>query len=130
MQRSRDCKTESTVYNVSDHLVNLSMFLTKIISNIPYTLPPFRFHESCSSCYKPLQSGQNSCKSCRQQIGICFLCHESVKGVFVWCPGCGHGGHLQCALEWFGKSQTDKLRKLCPTGCGHQCNLINSSCHA
>jgi hypothetical protein len=29
------------------------------------------------------------CKSCRRRVGLCFLCHEPVKGVYVWCPGCG-----------------------------------------
>jgi hypothetical protein len=116
------------------------------------------------------------CKSCRRRVGLCFLCHEPVKGVYVWCPGCGmlrgvttfnfctsslcrgfvthyfftflpycnvqlaawrlvsanihiqkigHGGHLEHALEWFGGSSgTNTLRTMCPTGCGHQCNLM------
>jgi len=76
-------------------------------------------HESCPVCGKPLQGGSNSsCKSCRRKVGTCFICHESVKGMFVWCPGCGHGGHLDHALEWFGKNE------VCPTGCGHKCNLF------
>ena len=29
------------------------------------------------------------CKSCRRRVGLCFICHEPVKGVYVWCPGCG-----------------------------------------
>jgi len=82
------------------------------------------FHESCPTCSKPLQRQDTSCRSCRQKIGLCFLCHEPVKGVFVWCPGCGHGGHLEHALEWFGGNNADKIRELCPTGCGHRCNLI------
>jgi hypothetical protein len=35
----------------------------------------------------------------------------------------GHGGHLEHALEWFGGGK-NTLRTMCPTGCGHQCNLI------
>ena len=35
-----------------------------------------------------------------------------VKGVYVYCPGCGHGGHLEHALEWFA------VHEFCPTGCG------------
>ncbi len=82
-------------------------------------------HESCPVCGKPLQGGSNSsCKSCRRKVGRCFICHESVKGMFVWCPGCGHGGHLDHALEWFGKNE------FCPTGCGHKCNLFpNKQCN-
>ena len=76
-------------------------------------------HESCPVCGKPLQGGgASSCRSCRRKVGTCFICHESVKGMFVWCPGCGHGGHLDHALEWFGKNE------FCPTGCGHKCNLF------
>ena len=50
---------------------------------------------------------------------MCFLCHEPVVGMYVWCPGCGHGGHLEHALQWFGASQ-----EMCPTGCGHRCNRL------
>lgn len=61
-------------------------------------------HESCPRCGKPLQGGtaiqdntgasprlsaQRICRSCRGRVGMCFLCHEPVKGIFVWCPGCG-----------------------------------------
>ncbi|KAL9185264.1 hypothetical protein ACHAXT_003041 [Thalassiosira profunda] len=83
-------------------------------------------HESCPRCGKPQDnvasgpqlSAQRVCRSCRSRIGLCFLCHEPVKGIFVWCPGCGHGGHLDHALEWFG------MNEVCPTGCGHKCNLF------
>ena len=46
-----------------------------------------------------------------------------VKGVYVWCPGCGHGGHLEHAVDWF-LGVDNKLRKMCPTGCGHICNNL------
>ena len=71
-------------------------------------------HEACPRCGKPLLgnttagqdgapqlSAQRVCKSCRGRIGLCFLCHQPVKGVFIWCPGCGHGGHLDHAMEWY-----------------------------
>mmetsp|Transcript_15537 Transcript_15537/g.37268 ORF Transcript_15537/g.37268 Transcript_15537/m.37268 type:complete len:1079 (+) Transcript_15537:74-3310(+) len=87
-------------------------------------------HESCPRCGKPLLggdtiqnstgSGQRVCRSCRGRIGLCFLCHQPVKGIFVWCPGCGHGGHLDHALEWFSENE------MCPTGCGHKCNLFKN----
>jgi len=91
-------------------------------------------HESCPRCGKPLLGGtaavqddtgsspqlstQRVCRSCRARIGHCFLCHEPVKGIYVWCQACGHGGHHNCALEWF------KYHEQCPTGCGHKCNLF------
>jgi hypothetical protein len=55
---------------------------------------------------------------------MCFVCHEPVTGMFVWCPGCGHGGHLEHALQWFGGLNGKPVRTVCPTGCGHKCNLV------
>jgi hypothetical protein len=66
----------------------------------------FRFssiHESCPHCGKALMQEEASsnnltdssymarrvCRSCRRRVGLCFICHEPVKGVYVWCPGCG-----------------------------------------
>jgi len=95
-------------------------------------------HESCPHCGKPIPGSEcdpvdstggpavvarRACQSCRRRIGMCFLCHEPVTGVFVWCPGCGHGGHLDHALEWFGGMSGNPVREVCPTGCGHKCNL-------
>jgi Zinc-ribbon, C4HC2 type len=99
-------------------------------------------HQSCPRCGKPIQqttdasngadgtiqvtsSARQACKNCRRRVGMCFLCHQPVQGVFVWCPGCGHGGHLEHALQWFGGGQGGKaVREMCPTGCGHRCNLV------
>mmetsp|Transcript_19354 Transcript_19354/g.27361 ORF Transcript_19354/g.27361 Transcript_19354/m.27361 type:complete len:142 (-) Transcript_19354:437-862(-) len=87
-------------------------------------------HESCPHCGKPVHSDgkvakyRRACKSCRRRVGLCFLCHEPVNGVFVWCPGCGHGGHLDHALQWFGGMSGKGVREVCPTGCGHKCNLV------
>lgn len=57
-------------------------------------------HEACPSCGKLLQANdglsydednnvRRTCRSCRKRVGLCFLCHEPVKGMYVWCPGCG-----------------------------------------
>ena len=122
-------------------------------------------HESCPHCGKALPQAdgatrdpdntfaRRACKSCRRRVGLCFLCHEPVKGVYVWCPGCGksqfrcseqcafanfsltrrrnnfrfatgHGGHLAHALQWFGGLSGKGVREVCPTGCGHKCNLV------
>lgn len=89
--------------------------------------------EGCPRCGKALIADGSSttttgarreCKSCRRRIGLCFLCHEPVKGMFVWCPGCGHGGHLDHALQWFGGPDGRSVREMCPTGCGHKCNFM------
>jgi hypothetical protein len=44
--------------------------------------------------------------------------------MYVWCPGCGHGGHLEHALLWFGGADEKPVREVCPTGCGHKCNML------
>ncbi len=83
-------------------------------------------HECCPICSKPLQNqigSAKSCKTCRRKVGLCFLCHEQVTGVYVMCLGCGHGGCLEHALEWF-TGLDNPFRECCPTGCGHKCNLI------
>ncbi|KAK4473063.1 hypothetical protein MN116_004255 [Schistosoma mekongi] len=45
----------------------------------------------------------------------CALCHLVVRGLFVCCRGCSHGGHLGHIQAWLMK------RSECPTGCGHRC---------
>jgi len=91
--------------------------------------------ESCPLCGKPIladgemyQEGlsRQTCKSCHRRIGKCFLCHLPVTGMYVWCPGCGHGGHLEHALTWFGGLGGSAMRETCPTGCGHRCNILQT----
>ena len=94
-------------------------------------------HESCPRCGKAIESSADAnlssnstrqvCKSCRRRVAVCFICHEPVTGMFVWCPGCGHGGHLEHALQWFGGLNGKAVRSVCPTGCGHKCNLVQMS---
>lgn len=102
-------------------------------------------HESCSFCGKPLQgvtmyqenhqmdggcardftqlrkrpvlTTQRACGYCRNRVGLCFICQLPVKDIFVWCCGCGHGGHLRHCFDWFADNT------VCPSGCGHKCNL-------
>jgi hypothetical protein len=59
------------------------------------------------------------CGECRTPASLCAVCLEPARGLFVWCQGCGHGGHLQHMREWF----VEKKATLCPTGCMHACNL-------
>ena len=53
----------------------------------------------------------------------CAVCNTAVRGLYVWCQGCGHGGHLEHLRGWFA-NHTE-----CPAGCGHQCQLrpVNES---
>ena len=55
----------------------------------------------------------------RPARATCSVCQRSVKGLFVWCQGCGHGGHIDHMRKWFEQSLE------CPAGCGHNC-LVRS----
>ena len=72
---------------------------------------------NCTKCNKALSRPQGSwwCERCRRTPNLCCLCQQIVKGLFAWCQGCAHGGHLKCLKVWY------KRNTLCPTGCGHHC---------
>jgi len=45
--------------------------------------------------------------------------NQKVVGLYVWCQGCGHGGHLQHLTQWFENEQ------FCPVaGCAHSCSAL------
>ena len=48
---------------------------------------------------------------------LCGVCELPVRGSYVWCQGCGHGGHLAHMRSWF------ETEVECPTGCGHRCQV-------
>jgi hypothetical protein len=72
---------------------------------------------AASDSASPSSSSSPWCRSCRSPVSRCALCLQPVRGVYVWCPGCGHGGHVKHLQEWF------ETNKECPTGCGHKCHL-------
>ncbi|KAI9249009.1 WD40-repeat-containing domain protein [Sporodiniella umbellata] len=75
---------------------------------------------ACNTCFKLVQGTSNgawACDKCHRLLNPCTICHQTVKGVYVWCQGCNHGGHLAHMREWFATEQ------LCATGCGHSCVL-------
>ncbi|OKL56600.1 hypothetical protein UA08_08348 [Talaromyces atroroseus] len=56
------------------------------------------------------QFGQQTCASYRPQG----------SGLWSWCQGCGHGGHLACMKKWLGDFEVSEGG--CPTpGCMHDC---------
>jgi len=61
-----------------------------------------------------------SCR-CHQCASVCAVCHHVVKGLFVWCQGCSHGGHLEHIMNWLKSSSH------CPAGCGHLCEYTWAS---
>ncbi|GAB1601164.1 GATOR complex protein WDR24 isoform X2 [Argonauta hians] len=69
----------------------------------------------CHRCNKTLTNCSWFCNKCRTVVGVCSVCYQPAKHLFVWCQGCGHGGHLQHIMDWFREN------KQCPRGCGHYC---------
>ncbi|KAJ3170447.1 WD repeat-containing protein 24 [Geranomyces variabilis] len=77
-------------------------------------------HTICNQCSKPMIPATNgapnwACEHCGRLVNPCSFCHKTTKGLYAWCQGCTHGGHLECLTDWF----SDDLE--CCTGCGHQC---------
>ena len=72
----------------------------------------------CSKCNK-MFPGNRPCCICDKCSGgllnTCVICHLPVKGLYAWCQGCSHGGHLVHLKEWFISHQ------FCPAGCSHRC---------
>ncbi|ELT99584.1 hypothetical protein CAPTEDRAFT_201741 [Capitella teleta] len=72
-------------------------------------------HTHCSQCSKPLLRSGWLCDRCNGQLNVCSVCHLPVRGLYAWCQGCSHGGHLHHIRDWL------KTYQHCPTGCGHLC---------
>ncbi|XP_066247977.1 GATOR2 complex protein WDR24 [Euwallacea similis] len=73
-------------------------------------------HTNCGKCLKPLQRVGWLCDRCHtSENGVCSLCHQVVRGLYVWCRGCSHGGHIGHMKQWL------TMKGVCPTGCGHRC---------
>lgn len=63
------------------------------------------------------RGGRICCSSCqRPRTPPCTVCGEEVRGLWVGCQVCGHGGHLNHIRAWFAEGNTR-----CPGGCGHVC---------
>ena len=78
----------------------------------------------CGNCGKLIETNRitsssranfGRCKKCQSMANECAVCHKPVQGLYVWCQGCGHGGHLEHISEWLEEN------KKCPFGCGHRC---------
>jgi hypothetical protein len=74
-------------------------------------------HQSCAHCHAAMLQPGFVCAKCKRTVSPCSLCGQRVQGIWAWCQGCGHGGHLDHMQAWFAENQT------CPTGCLHQCTL-------
>ncbi|XP_047136789.1 GATOR2 complex protein WDR24 isoform X1 [Hydra vulgaris] len=101
------------------HLFNIA---TEVINHAPAPVNTLNqnstvVHMQCGICYKVLSSTSHGwyCRNCKRSAQICAICHIPVKGLYLWCQGCGHGGHLNHIKSWFSE------QKFCPIGCGHKC---------
>ncbi|CAK1580683.1 unnamed protein product [Parnassius mnemosyne] len=72
---------------------------------------------SCGRCGRRARG--RACERCvpRRACELCAVCRRPVRGLFAWCQGCAHGGHLHHMRAWLAE------RSLCAAGCGHRCHL-------
>lgn len=75
----------------------------------------FSFQVHCHQCGQAVSSGDSSCGACRSFALRCSVCEQGLRGLGIFCPGCGHGGHSHHIKAWF-RSSPD-----CPVGCGCRC---------
>ncbi|XP_058254074.1 GATOR complex protein WDR24 isoform X2 [Hemibagrus wyckioides] len=99
------------LWNVSNEVIKLSTCSAITCLNQASTT----LHINCSNCKRPMSNKGWICDRCHQCASVCAVCHHVVKGLFVWCQGCSHGGHLEHVMEWLKSSNH------CPAGCGHLC---------
>eukprot|EP00727_Mastigamoeba_balamuthi_P002149 m51a1_g11931 hypothetical protein (919) ;mRNA; f:699957-707038 len=75
----------------------------------------------CSECRKPLGGPVLwVCNNGGHFTSRCSICKLPVRGLYVWCQGCGHGGHIEHMRKWFS------TRQQCPAGCSHVSRLVAS----
>ena len=96
----------------------------------PHLLSPSNEHNTnvglmCGECKRGCEASDagSYCSNCGSGMSVCGVCELLVRGLYVWCQGCGHGGHVDHMEEWFRTS------RVCPTGCMHRCvdELLSSS---
>ncbi len=75
----------------------------------------------CPKCHRPANPETNICNACHTYAFRCSICTNAVRGKFLVCFTCGHGGHLDHIMSWF------KNNTVCPTGCGCTCTLSTFS---
>jgi hypothetical protein len=66
-----------------------------------------------------MEIGSRTTRQARRELDgfgpRCGICLTGVRGLFILCTVCGHGGHEGHMLSWFS------LQNVCPTGCGCHC---------
>ena len=67
------------------------------------------------TCPRCGQDAANICRNCQDFAFTCSVCENGVRGLFMVCDACGHGGHAGHINSWFAKHSE------CPSGCGCLC---------
>ncbi|KAI5710265.1 hypothetical protein M8J75_007112 [Diaphorina citri] len=107
-----DLLSRFQLWNVASEVIQLSW----IDSVHELSQQSTTMHTYCGKCKHALMKHGSYCERCRSRDSSqCSICHLPVKGLYSWCQGCSHGGHLSHMQEWFMKNN------VCPTGCGHYC---------
>ena len=71
---------------------------------------------ACANCKREQDGISPNCSKCGCPLTECVLCGVQVKGLWVACEGCGHGGHSKHYDWWFSRYD------VCPVpDCLHQC---------
>ncbi|KAH9088883.1 hypothetical protein Ae201684P_013096 [Aphanomyces euteiches] len=111
------------------HQLQLYSIANYLVKNCPdlgirqMNMKATTIYTSCSKCGKTIDPlppkvakvcQKSLCTQCFN-ITYCSICQLPASGLFVWCPVCSHGGHLQHMQDWFATQQ------VCPTGCSHVC---------
>jgi WD40 repeat protein len=92
------------------------VFLSPVAGVRQLSLIRTSFNFTCSNCKHELEVPAAACPKCNVALTECSVCRKQVKGMWITCEGCGHGGHLKHMDRWFD------LHSICPVpNCGHQC---------
>ncbi|KAK8733003.1 hypothetical protein OTU49_006700 [Cherax quadricarinatus] len=100
------------LWNVANQVIQLAEGLPSVLQQNQQSTT-VTLH--CGRCNHPLGWNNLLCRKCGCASATCSLCHGIVRGLYVWCQGCSHGGHLQHMMQWVANN------KACPAGCGHLC---------
>lgn len=99
------------LYNEAAEIVNMAWLQCVRELNQQSTT----MHTICGQCEKPLSASGWYCNKCKSADSAkCSVCNQIVTGLYAWCQGCAHGGHVQHMRDWFANHSK------CPK-CGHLC---------
>jgi hypothetical protein len=88
------------------HQRQLFVVAADVIKGCPYpkvaliSTVATRIGAACRACGEGAPPGTLRCGACRGRLYGCAVCHRDVRGLFVWNPLCGHGGHLRHLRDW------------------------------